>query len=113
MYLDGGIEPCRRFLERHVWPRLRPEDLRNSEDVPIDPKSALQELAQALKLPTPRYYTIREAGPGHARTFTVEARAGKEFCAHAEGHSKKEAGQKAAALVIERLLAVGKTGKEA
>ena len=68
-------------------------------------KSALQELAQARKLPQPRYAIVRERGPEHAKTFTVEVRAGKEWTGQAEGRTKKIAAQRAARAVYERLLA--------
>jgi ribonuclease-3 len=101
MYLDGGLEPCRRFLERYVWGGVQLEELGNVH-VPVDSKSALQELAQARKLPVPRYAIVHESGPEHAKIFTVEARVGKEMTAQAEGASKKAAGQ----LAAERLLRV-------
>jgi len=101
MYLDGGLEPCRAFLERFVWGGVQLEGL-GQVHVPVDSKSALQELAQARKLPVPRYVIVHESGPEHAKTFTVEARVGKELTARAEGTSKKAAGQ----LAAERLLQV-------
>ena len=69
-------------------------------------KSALQELAQARKLPQPRYAIVGERGPEHAKTFTVEVRAGKEWTGQAEGRTKKVAAQRAARAVYERLAAL-------
>jgi ribonuclease-3 len=63
----------------------------------------LQELAQARKLPVPRYLIVRESGPEHAKTFTVEARIGKEFSEQAEGLSKKAASLRAAEALLARL----------
>ena len=61
-----------------------------------DYKSALQELAQSMKLPQPRYAIVEERGPEHAKTFLVEVRVGRDWVSRAEGLSKKSAGQKAA-----------------
>lgn len=102
VYLDGGVDPCRKFVEAHLLQSL-PFDVLGGDPLPQDPKSALQELAQARKLPAPRYSMISEKGPEHAKVFTVEARVGKEFCARAEGTSKKLAGQKAAEQLLQTL----------
>jgi ribonuclease-3 len=56
-------------------------------------------------LPQPRYAIVRERGPEHSKTFTVEVRAGKEWTGQAEGRTKKIAAQRAARAVYERLLA--------
>ena len=44
-----------------------------------DYKGALQEMAQALKLPQPRYSIVEERGPEHAKTFLVEVRVGQQM----------------------------------
>lgn len=99
VYLDGGIEAARSFVARHIAPDL--ESL-----LPLaDYKSALQEAAQARGLPTPCYILVKERGPEHAKSFTVEVRIGSEWSAQAEEHSKKDAGQKAARLLLARLTA--------
>jgi len=68
-----------------------------------DYKSALQEMAQSLKLPPPRYFIVGEDGPEHSKTFTVEVRVGKDWTSQARGLSKKAAGQKAAESVLQQL----------
>lgn len=106
IYLDGGIEPARAFVAGHVL------DAPPSGDPTLDPdiqasitnfKSALQELAQSRKLPQPRYAIVRERGPEHSKTFTVEVRVGKEWTGQGEGASKKVAAQRAARQVYQRL----------
>jgi ribonuclease-3 len=106
IYLDGGIEPARAFVTGRVL------DAAPSGDPALDPdiqasitnfKSALQELAQSRKLPQPRYAIVRERGPEHSKTFTVEVRVGKEFAGQGEGASKKVAAQRAARQVYQRL----------
>nr|MDP9112322.1 putative dsRNA-binding protein [Acidobacteriota bacterium] len=78
-----------------------PED--GVDSAVTDHKSALQEMAQALKLPPPRYLIVTEDGPEHSKTFTVEVRVGKDWVSQAQGLSKKSAGQKAAQQVLQQL----------
>ena len=106
MYLDGGIEPVRRFVAAHVLDA--PFEGEEPADVSLaitNFKSALQELAQSRKLPQPRYAIVKERGPEHSKTFTVEVRVGKDWTAQAGGRTKKTAAQRAARQVYERLLA--------
>jgi ribonuclease-3 len=106
IYLDGGVEPARDFVEGRVL------DAPHSGDPILDPevqasitnfKSALQELAQSRKMPQPRYAIVRERGPEHSKTFTVEVRVGKDCTGQGEGTSKKVAAQRAAQQVYHRL----------
>ncbi len=100
LYLDGGIEPARRFILQHIIGEAEPAvEARLADDY----KSALQELAQSLKLPQPRYTIVDEHGPEHAKTFIVEARVGPNWVSRAEGMSKKSAGQKAAQEILRQL----------
>jgi ribonuclease-3 len=105
VYLDGGLDACRAFVERFLLNGL-PVDELGVAVLPTDPKSSLQELAQSRGLPMPRYVMIREHGPEHAKLFVVEVRVGKEYASQAEGSSKKSAGQKAAEQLLETLAAV-------
>jgi ribonuclease III len=107
MYLDGGIEPVRRFVNEHILDARFTGD--QADDTDIQPaitnfKSALQELAQSRRLPQPRYAIVRERGPQHAKTFIVEVTVGAEWKAEAEGRTKKIAAQRAARAVYESLL---------
>lgn len=66
MYIDGGLPPCQAFIEKywssHIQTMVRP---------PQDPKTQLQEWAQARKLPVPTYDILKQTGPDHAPEFTV------------------------------------------
>jgi ribonuclease-3 len=107
MYLDGGMEPARQFVALHVLDAPRGEAEADDGAPPsgiTNFKSALQELAQARKLPHPKYVLVREKGPEHAKVFTVEVRVGPEWTSQAEGRTKKTAAQRAARGVYERLL---------
>jgi ribonuclease-3 len=101
LYLDGGMEAARGFVRRHILSRLA---LLDSEiEAVTDYKSALQDMARALKLPLPKYSIVEERGPEHAKTFCVEVRVGQEWSGSAEGNSKKSAGQEAARRVLQQL----------
>jgi ribonuclease III len=99
-YLDGGIQPVRNFVARYI---VGDPEFPDAAMEVTDYKSALQEMAQALKLPQPRYLTVDEHGPEHAKTFLVEVRVGRDWSSRAEGLSKKSAGQKAAQQVLQQL----------
>ncbi len=104
LYLDGGIEPARTVIHRCVLGDGSPDTARDSA-AHIDFKTALQELTRARKLPLPRYITVKERGPEHSKTFTVEVRVGRDWACQADGFSKKTASQKAAREVFELLSA--------
>ncbi len=116
IYLDGGVEPVREFVATHVLGAPFEGDLEPASEVPpseTDFKGALQELTMTRKLPTPRYLIVRERGPEHAKTFTVEVRVGEEWTAQAEGRTKKVAAQRAARSLYERLRATGNASLQA
>jgi ribonuclease III len=102
LYLDGGAGAARCFVDLYVLAGLDAADYAAC-DTMADFKSALQEAAQARKLPQPRYAIVKERGPEHSKTFTVEVRVGREYAAQAEGDSKKSAGQNAARLALDQM----------
>ncbi len=105
IHLDGGLEPCRAFVEQFIF--AKPAGAQTVlAPIPLDAKSELQELAQALRLPVPRYAIVEERGPEHAKVFTVEARVGADYSAAGEGTSKKVASQRAAAVLLDHLRAL-------
>src|SRR5579862_9700810 len=78
LYLDAGLAAAAGFIQTHVVGILGPGD-ENPDHASSDFKSALQEMAQSLKLPQPRYVITAEEGPEHAKMFTVEVRVGKDW----------------------------------
>jgi len=106
IYLDGGLEAATGFVSGHVLDAPLVEDVEAGTDIQpaiTNFKSALQELAQSRNLPQPKYSIVREKGPEHSKTFTVEVRVGKDWSGQAEGRTKKVAAQRAARTVYERL----------
>jgi ribonuclease-3 len=110
MYLDGGIEPPRKFiLTRIVGPELARIDAAPESSVMwADQKSALQELLQALGFGQPEYQVVEEQGPDHDKTFTVELRIraiqqGSDLVQRGQGRTKKVAEQRAAQAALAEL----------
>ncbi len=107
LYLDGGWQVARDFIVRAiVEPELAHMKLETSVLPVMDFKSALQEALQASGRAQPVYVLVKEEGPEHRKTFTVEARlpeAEAQFVGRAEGATKKRAEQEAARQVLEHL----------
>jgi ribonuclease-3 len=104
IYLDGGIEAARAFIERQ-FADLIEEARRTGAHAAFtaDYKSALQEWLQSHDRGLPSYRLAAEIGPAHRRLFDVEVLVNGEPIARAEGRSKKEAAQAAAKLALEAL----------
>ncbi len=108
LYLDAGIEEARRFVVETIMDDLSGEEEEGNAEVNY--KGALQELAQSLNLPVPRYRIVSEEGPEHTKTFTLEVSVGPRWSAQAEGSSKKTAGQAAARILLDRLAELKSSG---
>ena len=91
IYLDGSLEAARPVIKALWAPML--EEL---VQPPRDPKTALQEWAQARQLPLPDYRIVRQVGPAHAPSFEVSvtlppAKDGTPRTANGEGRNKRQA----------------------
>jgi len=104
LYLDGGLEPCRAFILKHMGPyiasALANEQLRNY-------KSILQQLAQRLWGRAPEYQMLDEKGPDHSKCFEIAVNVGGRHFPSAWGMNKKDAEQKAALAALEAIQAAG------
>ncbi len=107
LYLDAGMEAVQRFILKKVLsPEFRRMERAGAEVPVTDFKSALQEAAHALGWSQPSYVLVREHGPEHQKTFTIEARlrnGAGDFTAKAHGPTKKQAEQGAARKALEYL----------
>jgi len=109
MYVDSGLETARRVVLRYIVSPELEHIARNGRGLPLtDYKSALQEKLQGMGRSQPVYVLVKEQGPEHSKTFTVEARLqalgdDTEFVGRAEGSTKKNAEQSAARQVLEYL----------
>jgi ribonuclease-3 len=99
LYLDKDLTAVAEF----VLPMMQ-EELGGArvEVTDKDPKSRLQELAQAALGVTPRYRTVSAEGPDHAKVFHVEVSIGDTVYGEGEGPSKQLAAQSAAVDALAR-----------
>lgn len=93
LYLDQGYDIAEAFVAKHLYPKLEGVLANKSYQ---DAKSRFQEKAQDEEGITPKYRTLSEQGPDHARTFLVGVFLGEKEVARGEGKSKQEAEQAAA-----------------
>ena len=102
IYLDGGFDVAQAVILR-IWG----ERIKNVQADARDPKTALQEWAQARGQEPPDYVETGRSGPDHAPVFVIEARLKSGEAAVAEAGSKRKAEQEAARRLLET---VGKDG---
>ncbi len=100
IYLDGGMDAARDFIYRQIITHTRRDELMLAD---TNYKSMLLEYSQSQKFGVPRYVTVGEEGPNHARTFSVEVLVGGIVRGAGQGHSKKEAEQNAAQHALSEL----------
>jgi ribonuclease-3 len=98
VYLDGGFEPARDLVLR-LWR----DRVRSVESDARDPKTSLQEWAQARRQPPPSYREVKRDGPDHAPVFTIEVRLASGASARASAGSKRQAEQAAARSLLEQV----------
>ncbi len=99
LYLDGGYETARRFVERY-WANA----FENLSKELRDPKTALQEWSQGPGgQGLPVYKQTGREGPDHAPRFAVTVTVAGREPETGYGGSKREAEQDAARRMLERL----------
>ena len=89
MYLDGGIEPAKRFVHRFLLDDVETKSLF------YDAKSTLQEFCQKHGRQL-CYELIEERGPEHNKIFVSDAVINGKVTARGEGPNKKTSEQMAA-----------------
>ena len=97
VFLDAGYEAAAALVRRAWQPRML-----SPRRALQDPKTSLQEWAQARGKPTPAYAETERSGPAHAPRFVVTVSV--EACepAAGAGPSKRVAEQEAAAAFMRR-----------
>ena len=98
VYLDAGYDVARDFVLRFWKTRIEGVD-----DDARDPKTALQEWAQARRMDPPKYVETARNGPEHAPVFTIAARLDSGVEAIATAGSKRQAEQAAAKALLSEL----------
>ncbi len=103
IYLDNGIDNCRKLLMKWYRDRLASITL---ESIQKDPKTQLQEYLQAHKLPLPNYSVESVEGADHEQKFFVQCQVdGVEAVTVGQGSNRRRAEQQAAKLFLQFLLA--------
>lgn len=100
IYLDGGVDAARDFIERHIGPEV---ELAAGGELGGNYKSLLQQLAQREYGTTPTYQLLDEKGPDHSKCFKIAAQVGSTRYHPAWGRNKKEAEQRAARNALSEL----------
>ncbi len=98
IYLDAGFDVVRERVLAFWGSRIA-----TAEALAVDPKSALQEWAQARGMPPPSYVETNRTGPDHAPTFTIEVQLQNGKTASATAPSKRAAQQAAAQTLFDML----------
>ena len=98
IFLDAGLPAAAASVEL-LWG----ERLNSHAAAPRDPKTALQEWAQARRLPLPAYREVDREGPPHAPVFVVDVTLKGHDPGQGRGGSKREAERLAATTLLERL----------
>lgn len=98
VYLDQGFEAAKALVLR-LWAGR----ITAAEAVGRDPKTALQEWAQARAMPPPVYEEMARTGPDHAPVFSVAVRLANGEAESAEGSTKRQAEQQAAEKLLVRM----------
>ena len=98
VYLDGGLEAARAMILRLWGGRID-----SVEEDARAPRTALQDWAQARKLPPPVYNQEARSGPDHAPVFAMRAELADGRSAAASAGSKRQAEQAAARALLDAL----------
>lgn len=91
IYLDGGFQAAASIVASLYAGRVTA-----MQNPPQDPKTALQEWAQARGLPVPDYTIIDRSGPDHAPHFKIQVSVQGLDPAQGAGTSRKIAEKEAA-----------------
>ena len=101
IYLDLGYDIVKRVILEVITPYIENKNIVFFQYY----KSALQELVQTEQR-TLHYNLIKEEGPSHAKTFTIEVQIDKITYGIGTAGSKKEAEQEAAKNALEKLATI-------
>ena len=97
MYLDGGIEPCRKLILDTVW-AYRKEAWKSTNY-----KGKLIEYCHSKDIESPVFELKDIYGPDHQRVFEIRVKIGSKFFKSGTGTNKKTAEQIAAQIALDDL----------
>ena len=98
IYLDRGIDSSKNFILK-FWN----EDLNLNDLNLIDPKTKLQEYSLKIFKKLPIYKLLSNTGPRHKPLFKIAVKLLDTKFVSASGHSKKDAEQNAAKLLLKEI----------
>ena len=98
IYKDGGFEVAKRTITE-LWG----DRIKNVKGDARDPKTMLQEWAQARGQNPPKYEIMSQSGPDHAPEFLVKVLLDSEETADAKAGSKRQAEQMAAKSLLQTI----------
>lgn len=97
IYLDGGIEPARKYVLNFVTEEIEQKKSSAFKDY----KTSLQEIIQKNPGEKLEYILVSSSGPDHDKHFKVEVHLNSNVIGRGGGKSKKEAEQQAAREALE------------
>ena len=97
IYLDGGIEPCRKLILETVW------TYRHEAWKTTNYKGKLIEYCHSKNIQNPLFLVKDITGPDHQRTFEIQVKIGLKKYSSGMGTNKKTAEQIAAKLALEEM----------
>ena len=97
IYLDGGIEPCRKLILETVW------TYRHEAWKTTNYKGKLIEYCHSKNIENPLFLVKDITGPDHQRTFEIQVKIGLKKYSSGMGTNKKTAEQIAAKLALEEI----------
>lgn len=97
IYLDGGFANAKEFVLKFILNDI------DEKRLFYDSKTILQEIVQENGKQPVEYILIKEEGPDHDKSFTVEVRVEGESRGRGIGHTKKAAEQAAAYEAIQKM----------
>ncbi len=98
VFLDEGFNAA-----QDVVLRLWRDRIKTAHEISADPKSELQEWAQARKMPPPTYAVVDRSGPDHEPVFVIEVQVKSGQKARAKATSKRAAQQAAAEALLSKV----------
>ena len=100
IFLDGGIEPAKKFIIKNLEKKIEPATKNIGEK---DYKTVLQEILQQHGNVKIEYKILKEKGPDHNKIFTAEVKFNGKVLALGDGKSKKLAEMEAARIALEQI----------
>lgn len=100
MFLDGGLEPAKKFIIENLKDEI---EIASKHVGQKDYKTVLQEKLQIHGDVEIKYTILKEMGPDHDKTFEAQVECNNKKLAIGVGKSKKQAEMEAARKALENI----------